>query len=1060
MHSLFIGLGGAGTYAVAELKRKMLNYGYDVKQDNFLFIDTEQKIMDEYDFIGNDFVPLSGDGNESYSVKSVRNDAKDWKESHSNALVTQGTHFFTWYDDESPSLKSNRDLTSGAEGARMFTRVMLWHNYDKIKGRIGNALSYRDKNGVDKKIERIYLVSGTCGGTGSGSVLDIMYLLGEIKDDNKKNDVDFKLTTILVMPHGYIKDLPKADVRKDKYQTNAYAMLDEINACTKDFYLGNGENDGKSFFRYRCMGSINQEAFGFNVCNNLFMLDSYDNKYKRGALNYSQVSDNVSNFLFAMESGSAAQEISEGNFCNITNTQIQSTVKVPYIKGFCATGMYVVQTWEEIVRKYVKEKFIYQMFQHGFVGSDAFQLSANDETLKEVNKAFSRELERLKKGFFETAKADINQVFSIDKADVLKCIASNINDALATKENKLEEIFSKHPKQENWENLHSELNDYLEAVKNATYAFCMELVKRYSLRHAMALIDKLDGQFDKAYKDKMSLTTSECNKIINAPRLITRGSILLKGCKNALENYIDYLVARNLSHENEGFLDVCRNCLSDAIDNIQVESRTLPDSEIKIKKWDFEFGKYLTSMRADQTRKFIPELPENLLNQKNNELIKLYESLVIQDEDKPDLSWNMTNKKLLYTFKHEIMDEMLSANGSWERNWFVIKDGTNTFADHCSVILDDYMKRVVEKANSVRLSRSETLSIPFMDVYKDLDDKKKDDVIDALVSYADVTMSMTKAAENYGTITGQTVYLSNGLDKQEGLGKSLLEETKKNITSGQMGVNISGSVISDRLIKLYVRSGYGFDDYEYFSEYGSAFDTYYGNPSSDQHQCFIHKEFLKAKLQGMTLNELFENDSKKAYQEDMKNRWRGKEGMVFKFAILYLARLLTEQKETALMKHFSPIDGFIKEEKTDNPKSWRITLGKTNDLKNNPKKPQYNVNASSTFNLLNTFSRADIEGYKGYIEFWFDILKKLSKKADIFLTDTKMNDMLEKTYYDLNLELNDVEQDGLNELRESYSVFEYDRNGNVLVDDYDQPILKQWRWNDFFQDCIYGLFDR
>lgn len=1059
MHSLFIGLGGAGTYAVAELKRKMLNFGYDVKQDNFLFIDTEQKIRGEYDFIGGDFVPISGDGNESYSVKSVRSDAKNWMDSHSNALVAQGTHFFTWFDDESPSLKSNRDLTNGAEGARMFTRVMLWHNYDRIKSRISNALSYQDENGVPKKIERIYLVSGTCGGTGSGSVLDIMYLLGEIKDDNKKNDVDFRLTTILVMPHGYIKDLPEADVRKDKYQTNAYAMLDEINACTKDFYIGDGENDGKSFFRYRCMGSINQEAFGFNVCNNLFMLDSYDNKYKRGALNYSQVSDNVSNFLFAMESGSAAQEISEGNFCNITNTQIQSTVKVPYIKGFCATGLYVVQTWEEIVRKYVKERFIYQMFQHGFVGSDAFELSTNDVTLVEANNDFSKELEKLKKEFYDSAKADINQVFSVDKANILKIVASNMNDALATKENKLDEIFSKHPKQENWENLHSMLNDYLEAVKKATYSFCMKLVKRYSLRHAKALIGRLDGQYDKAYKEKMSLTATECSKVFDALR-ITRPSTLLKGCKNAFENYIDYLVARNLSNENDGYLDVCGNSLSEAIDNIQIESRKLPESDVKIKDWHKEFGKYLTSLRADQTRKFIPELPENLLDQKSNNLFSQYESLVAQNGDNPDFSLDLTNKKLLYTFKHEIMDEMLHENGSWERDWFVIKDNANTFAEHCSTILDDYMRRVVEKANSNRLSRSETLSIPFMDVYKDLDAKKKDGVIEALVSYADVTMSMTKAAENYGTITGQTVYLSNGLDKKEGLGKTLLEETKKKISGGQMGVNISGSVISDRLIKLYVRSGYGFDDYEYFDEYGSAFDTYYGNPSSDQHQCFIHKEFLKAKLESKTLNEMFDSDTKKAYQEDLKNQWRGKEGMIFKFAILLMARVLLEQKETSLMKHFDPIDGFIKEERSETPKSWRITLGKTNDLKNNPKKPQYSVNASSTFNLLNTFNRADIEAYKSYIEFWFDILKKLAKKADVFLTDTKMNDLLENAYYDLNLELNDVEQDGLNSLKESYGVFEIDKNGNVQVDDYEQPILKQWRWSDFFQDCLFGLFDR
>ena len=118
------------------------------------------------------------------------------------------------------------------------------------------------------------------------------------------------------------------------------------------------------------------------------------------------------------------------------------------------------------------------------------------------------------------------------------------------------------------------------------------------------------------------------------------------------------------------------------------------------------------------------------------------------------------------------------------------------------------------------------------------------------------------------------------------------------------------------------------------------------------------------------------------------------------------------------------------------------------------------MNASSTFNLLNTFNRADIEAYKSYIEFWFDILKKLAKKADSFLTDTKMNDMLENAYYDLNLELNDIEQDGLYNLKESYGEFEKDKNGKVKFDEDEQPILKQWRWSDFFQDCLFGLFDR
>ncbi len=33
MQNLYIGLGGAGTYAVAALYQKFLHYGYDVEQD-------------------------------------------------------------------------------------------------------------------------------------------------------------------------------------------------------------------------------------------------------------------------------------------------------------------------------------------------------------------------------------------------------------------------------------------------------------------------------------------------------------------------------------------------------------------------------------------------------------------------------------------------------------------------------------------------------------------------------------------------------------------------------------------------------------------------------------------------------------------------------------------------------------------------------------------------------------------------------------------------------------------------------------------------------------------
>lgn len=1059
MHSLFIGLGGAGTYAVAELKRKMLEYGYNVSQDNFLFIDTEKSILEKYDFIKDDFVPLSGDSNTSYSVQSVKAEADDWsKMSYSNSLSLAGKHFNSWFDEHSSSLVSNRNLNAGAEGARMFTRVMLWKNYTDIKQRINLAMSYQDQEKADQRIERIYLVSGTCGGTGSGSVLDIMYMLAEMQNENQEHDVDLNLSTILIMPHGYIKDLKSADVRKGKYHTNAYAMLDEINAITKDYYLRSEGNNGKCFFKYRCRADINQVPFEFSVCNSLFMIDSYDNKRKQGTLDYAQVSDNVSNFLFALESGSAAEQVVAGNFCNITKSQTQSTVSVPYIKGFCANGMYVVQTWEELIRKYVKEKFIYQLFQYGFVGSDEFRL--DNESIAEANNTLSEKLRVIKNRFYNNSTADRNQVW-VDKKDVLKTIAAAMIEALTTKDNKVDDIFQKSPKKEFGIKIKESMDGCLSEVKDAVYEVCMDMVKRYSLRHAIALIKQLDESYDKLYRGdlgqpgKIKTIKDICENVLG------RDSHRLEHCKTAFDHYIDYLIIRNLCNDNDGYLDTTRKCLIDAVDNIQVEGRKLPGSDIMIKDWEKRYKNYLNTLKADNTRKLIPELPNNLLDQQNNELERKYAELVLQisDEDLPDLTYDVNNKNLLYSFKKKIIDDLLNDNKSWTRDKFSFEN--KAFAEHCSTILDEFMKKAIKEAE--RLSQSSSLSIPFMDKYADLDSQKKKDVENALRDYADIALSLTKPAEGYENLTGQIVYLSDNLDENEGLGQRLKEITAKKYTGGQMGVSISNSVVSDRIIKLFVKSGFGFDDYSFFKEYERAFFTYYGNPTADHHQCYIHKDFLKARTEEkITLNEKFNADAILDYKEALKDLWRDKEGTVFKFAVIYLTRLLSTNEilSTNLMKPFDPIADFIHEEKDDAAKKWEITMGTTNDFRSPIKRPRYIRNASTSFNLLNGFSRADIEPFKVYLEFWSDILKQQLLDNKDLLTTTKMNAVLAEASTDLIDKLTIEEGGNLAALITRYSEYITDGTGHPQLDSSGHLILKQWKWADFFKDCLLGLFDR
>jgi hypothetical protein len=1057
MKSLFIGLGGAGTYAVAELKKKMMDYGYNVNQDRFLFIDTDRKILNDYDFVRNDWLSFSGDDNNDYSVESVRIVATENRNSFDSAVKKQAEQFFSWFDEESPSLRSNKNLKAGAEGARMFTRVMEWKNYDDLKTRINRYTRYTDSNGNERFVERVYLVSGTCGGTGSGSVLDVMHLLGEIHNENQRAAVDMKVVTILIMPQGYIKPLKTGDIRIPKYRLNAYAMMDEINACVKNYYDTNIRTDrkGLQFYRYRCSNSTGTiRPFGFTVCDTLFMLDSYDNKNKRDALEHSQVSDNVANFLFAMESGTAARDITTGNFCNIKDSVAMATSSMEYIKGFSTNGMYIVQTWEELIRKYVKEKFIYQMFKYGFVGSDAFRLDQSRSSYNDADQEFSRILGDCKSEFDRSSKECRSRLFSTKDKTIIKQTATCIENSLESKDNNVEEIFKSNPQQSDRETLKELVDDYLNEVKNKTYALCMEWVKKYSLRHVKQLIDKLDEKYDKEYGLKAGLIKAECEKATE--------SLKFKGdrkseCKKAFDYYLEYLVYRNLTNGDDGFLDDCRRCIVRAIDNINEEGRKLPNSELIINEWELRFARYLTSLKADTTRKLIPALPDNILSQANNELDAKYNGIINQIEDgsRPVLdSKAPTGRSYLYDFKKLVIEELLRNNRTWENEKFTIQN----FSDSVGIILDEYMKKVLSLAESQRVSRHSSLSIQFMEIYSNiLEDEEKEDVKKALSTYADLALSLTQPAANSPTTTGQIVYLSKNLDENTGLGKELKEMTD---AGNKMGVSVSNSSVADRLIKLYVKSGYSFNDYEYFDIYREEFDRYYANPTDDLHQCYIHKEFLKARKRRMSLTQLFEKDAEDDYKKALKDLWNEKEGMVFKFAILFMTRMLIELKETDLIKHFSPLNSFIEEKKDDVAKTWQISLGLTNDLANNPTRLTYRQIASTCFNMLNAFTRSDIESYKNYIEFWSVVLDMLSEDTSAFVTNTKLKDILKTAYDDLDDKLGVAEQDDLKRLKDKYSEFEKDEQGNYKLDAFRHQILTDWKWKEFLNDCLIGLFDR
>ena len=246
MNSLYIGLGGTGISAVAEFakraKDRNLNQG-----NEFVYIDTDEYVLREYPSISEDLLLLSKNTSpERVYEEALMLLAEPYA---SESEKRSYKKFLQWFDADNPQMRTIPPHDTGSDGVPMLARTMLFANYQKVKHLIRNKLMYMDDNG-QYKFRDVYVVLGTCGGTGSGILIDLLYLLGEIaREAFGGGGWQPFVNLLLVMPEGYIRKLNGADVRYRNYRLNAYALFDEINACLKDYYGFQGDDQPNAGLR-------------------------------------------------------------------------------------------------------------------------------------------------------------------------------------------------------------------------------------------------------------------------------------------------------------------------------------------------------------------------------------------------------------------------------------------------------------------------------------------------------------------------------------------------------------------------------------------------------------------------------------------------------------------------------------------------------------------------------------------------------------------------------------------------------------------------------------------
>ena len=261
---LFVGLGGTGADAILRVKNEVQTRMYLPKGDDgrilstspaniaFLAIDGDQEVLNKtcgvagFDQNGDELIQISVDGMEQVVQDVVTKHLKEPQ--------------WDWYD---PDLPANGGL-QGANGIRQIGRFMLCWNFQTVKTRIDTAIRKLLMDARNNKL-KIFVLTGVGGGTGSGTFLDVAYLLRAIAAPLTPN----------VQVHGYIftPDLNKGNGGDEpSMYRNGFASLKEL-----DYWMSASEHQQHFIQHYAGGYVIDSIALPFDFCHIITAQDAQHN---------------------------------------------------------------------------------------------------------------------------------------------------------------------------------------------------------------------------------------------------------------------------------------------------------------------------------------------------------------------------------------------------------------------------------------------------------------------------------------------------------------------------------------------------------------------------------------------------------------------------------------------------------------------------------------------------------------------------------------------------------------------------------------------------------------
>ena len=229
--SLVVGLGGTGKRALTHLKRRIYDtYGVEeLPWIRLLSIDADSAGVNNPPVISqreNEFINLG-----SNEMRVI--DQSDTPQVISHLDAPENRHILDWYPDPEQKV----DFPKAARGSgqvRMFGKIGLYKGdnlhttyrwLQQAAYDVSDPAAWEAFPGfeVDSTLQFVYLICSLCGGTGSGTFLDVAYLLRKIVGVDPSTR---RFMGMLVLPEVYEPVVENAHIKR--IYANTYAALREL----------------------------------------------------------------------------------------------------------------------------------------------------------------------------------------------------------------------------------------------------------------------------------------------------------------------------------------------------------------------------------------------------------------------------------------------------------------------------------------------------------------------------------------------------------------------------------------------------------------------------------------------------------------------------------------------------------------------------------------------------------------------------------------------------------------------------------------------------------------